>query len=694
MGKLPALILAFVFICAPLVAQTTTTLQLGTPIERTLGPGQVHTFTVDLEENTYVQLVVEQRGVDVIVKVSSPAGKSLGEFDSPNGNDGPENVSFVGVIAGGYRVTVQPLDNNDTSEGRYQIKVIELRPATEQELKTSKNLEGVKAKGLALLNDVDGIIPEIKSPATRISAQLQAAEFLWETDQKRASKYLSDAIVGIKEFITTLDNTSPKYSQQYSLLSELRTEAVQMLKTRDPEAALSFVYSTVPPLDQTGNRHEQLSQESALELMVVEQIMRNDPARALQIARQNLKRTLSPNLLGTLSQLQRQDPDLAIEFGNEIAAKLLNVKLIKDFETMNLAINLVRWAQSLQKRVPAAAPNGAPAQRPILSDDKYRELLQKLFNDAVSYPTAPVPNYNTERDIAWRLLNALQEFGPNLDTVVDGGTAAVQKKFAELAGASGAQRYQVVQQYQTALANGADEPSEIIEKAPAELKEQLYMNLAQREANNGDTARARQIIKEHVTNPSQQRQALINIEQQEILRAINKGRVENALKAIGAVRNPRERANQLAQIADQIGPGQRRATAVDLLEQARSLLNPSSQAQDEDQMRALFEIGRAFAPYDSKRAFEIIDPLVDQINDLCAAARTLEGFGPEYYEDDELSLQNGSTVANLATQMSSVLGNLALINFDRAKSASDRIRLPEVRLRAYLEIAQHTIEGK
>jgi len=103
-------------------------------------------------------------------------------------------------------------------------------------------------------------------------------------------------------------------------------------------------------------------------------------------------------------------------------------------------------------------------------------------------------------------------------------------------------------------------------------------------------------------------------------------------------------------------------------------------------MNALIEIARAFGKYDVKRSFEILDPLIDQINDLCAAARTLEGFGPEYYEDDELSLQNANSVAQVAMKMSNALGSLALVNFERARATSDRLVLPEVRLRAYLEI--------
>ena len=109
-------------------------------------------------------------------------------------------------------------------------------------------------------------------------------------------------------------------------------------------------------------------------------------------------------------------------------------------------------------------------------------------------------------------------------------------------------------------------------------------------------------------------------------------------------------------------------------------------------MFALIEIARAFGKYDVKRSFEILDPLIDQVNDLCAAARTMEGFGPEFYEDDELSMQNSNSVAQVVMRMSNVIGSLALVNFERARATSDQFVLPEVRLRAYMEIAQQTIQ--
>jgi hypothetical protein len=138
MNKRPAL-LPFLF-CVFLTAnaQGPTTLQLGTPIERTLKTGQSQEFTLNLKENTYVQLVVEQRGVDVTVKVFTPSGKVIGDFDSPNGNDGPEHVSFVGVAAGAYMIIVSPLNSLDTAAGKFEIKLLEMRDANEQEIKATE----------------------------------------------------------------------------------------------------------------------------------------------------------------------------------------------------------------------------------------------------------------------------------------------------------------------------------------------------------------------------------------------------------------------------------------------------------------------------------------------------------------------------------------------------------------------------
>jgi hypothetical protein len=687
MSKIRALFLLPLALCVFLTAnaQGPATLQLGTPIERTLKAGQTQEFTLNLEENTFVQLVVEQRGIDATVKVFSPSGKILGDFDSPNGNSGPEHVSFVASAAGAYLIAVSPLNSLDAAPGQIEIKVLEMREANEEEIKASRNQEVVKAKGIALLVEMDGLIAQIKSPLTRIKAQLQAAQLLWSSDEKRASKYFTDATIGFKEYLASLDPGSEKYPQQYDATTEMRFQIIGILTERDPDAALNFIYSSNPPPNPSANKRANPSQDGLLELSIANRIVRTDPNRALQIARQSLKSHYSVNLISTVGLLRQKNPELAAQFASEIASKLLNDKLLTKPEASSVILNLLRFSQNSRRSM---VPDGSTPTNPILTDDQYRELLQKAVTEALSYSRPPSGSFNSpERDAALNLLYGLRQLGPDINSST---LAALQKRLMELNPdtLSGNNYRNVIQN------NSFEAALEGIEKVPVDQREQLYIDLANREANNGDTTHARQIVNERISNPYQRRNTLSYIDQQESNRAVSKGKVEDALRMIAALKTPRERATQIAQIANQIGPGQKRANAINLLEQAKSLLGSSSQAQDQDQMNALIEIARAFGKYDAKRSFEILDPLIDQVNDLCAAARTLEGFGQNYYEDDELNLQYGNGVSQTVMRMSNVLGSLALVNFERARATSDNVLLPEVRLRVYLEIAQQTIQNK
>ena len=56
-------------------------------------------------------------------------------------------------------------------------------------------------------------------------------------------------------------------------------------------------------------------------------------------------------------------------------------------------------------------------------------------------------------------------------------------------------------------------------------------------------------------------------------------------------------------------------------------------------------------------------------------------------------MQNGNVIATIATQLSATVGTLALTNFDAAKTTANRVTLPEVRLRFYLDIALIAIQN-
>jgi hypothetical protein len=87
------------------------------------------------------------------------------------------------------------------------------------------------------------------------------------------------------------------------------------------------------------------------------------------------------------------------------------------------------------------------------------------------------------------------------------------------------------------------------------------------------------------------------------------------------------------------------------MEQARVIVTTSSRTADRNQMDALLEIALAYSQLDPRRGIEIVDTFVDPFNDLAAAGAILERFNGE-------------------------------------------LRLPEVRVGAYIAIAENAIRGR
>ncbi len=92
---------------APAASQATETpspLELGTPIDREISGRKQHAYEVALKAGEYADVIVEQRGIDVVVAVFDASGKLIAEFDADSRTDGRERAGVVAESASGYRV--------------------------------------------------------------------------------------------------------------------------------------------------------------------------------------------------------------------------------------------------------------------------------------------------------------------------------------------------------------------------------------------------------------------------------------------------------------------------------------------------------------------------------------------------------------------------------------------------------------
>lgn len=138
--RFAALLLVLLVNAGPSLAQTCTepadnpyALSANEDLTRNLTRNQRHVYQLSLLQRQYAHVVVDQKGVDVVVRLLDPNRQPLIERDSPNGKFGPEAVSLVAPAGGIYYLevcagTAQPA-------GSYQLKLEGPRQVTDNDEK-------------------------------------------------------------------------------------------------------------------------------------------------------------------------------------------------------------------------------------------------------------------------------------------------------------------------------------------------------------------------------------------------------------------------------------------------------------------------------------------------------------------------------------------------------------------------------
>jgi CHAT domain-containing protein len=101
----------------------------GEAIERLLSRGEEHRYHVALAADESVNLVVEQRGIDVIVETRGPDGAAIAAFQNEITSRGEEGVLLVSVASGTYTIAVRSA-TTPTERGSYAIRLTSRRRAT------------------------------------------------------------------------------------------------------------------------------------------------------------------------------------------------------------------------------------------------------------------------------------------------------------------------------------------------------------------------------------------------------------------------------------------------------------------------------------------------------------------------------------------------------------------------------------
>ncbi|HEY0173820.1 MAG TPA: CHAT domain-containing protein [Pyrinomonadaceae bacterium] len=124
-------------------------LKPGQTLEREMAGAEAHRYGFSLQKDECFEVRVEQRGVDVTLKLLDSGGNVLATMDSPNGKQGRETLSFVAARAGSFVLEVSAPAAR-AEKGAYSLRREESRPATSKDRRRVE-VERLFAEGVAAL---------------------------------------------------------------------------------------------------------------------------------------------------------------------------------------------------------------------------------------------------------------------------------------------------------------------------------------------------------------------------------------------------------------------------------------------------------------------------------------------------------------------------------------------------------------
>lgn len=107
-------------------------LEAGTTVERALSGGESHTYSLTLRAGECARLTVDQRGIDVVIRVLDQVGAAVAEFDTESRKDGHEQGQVIAEEAATYQVALSARYPR-AAAGSYAVRIDAVRPATDRD---------------------------------------------------------------------------------------------------------------------------------------------------------------------------------------------------------------------------------------------------------------------------------------------------------------------------------------------------------------------------------------------------------------------------------------------------------------------------------------------------------------------------------------------------------------------------------
>jgi hypothetical protein len=535
---------------------------------------------------------------------------------------------------------------------------------TEEEKKAAKELE---RKALALIDEMVAEAMSLRSAEDRVYFLTVASDVLWARDETRARALVREAMDQAvahmreaKEKAALEDERrfDPRDSSPYGP-SYLRNMVLDMVAGRDAKLALELLQLTRPlsPAEQ---------QERGQELYLASQIAESDPQTALRIAEKYLDGNLDYAVIDFWSALLRKDPKVASKLTERIIGALKSEDLLANYEASNFVRRILGALRPRANEVANTQNNldAANAARLDLAETQqvYRDVLEIAVAAALKVTSSQAKDFQ-EGELARSLVMDVKRSLPDIEKHLPSRAPAVRAKLAQFddvfylpPAPQKTPRLEIENMMEN---KSPDELIAMAAKSQDEFKDMFYREAAVKLIEQGDTARARQVMKDFAPDDWSLEPLFAGIDRKEREQAMKEGKLEEARKIVSRLRWSEERALAWIELATKAEADKDQKSQRESLKEAGELLG--DQMKTQSQVVAQLALAAASLNLAPDRGFEILGSAIDRLNMVWNAKMTITEFN-----------QRRLTAAGVGAAIEEMGGAINLGEFAKDTTALDQ----------------------
>ncbi len=501
----------------------------------------------------------------------------------------------------------------------------------------------LRKDAVSFLRETTTDVNNMRTLENRISFSAELANLMWFNDEKEARAMFKSVITDFRQLLTQFDapETATETEEEASLLvggrggdfnrkffkaTAVRQQIATNLAEHDPQLAFDFLAETAQAISNPKLRL-QLEQNSYFEMQLMNRIAEKNVDVALKYGRKALERGYNEQMAGLLKKIYAKDAEKGASFGEDILKKIKSVDATPDnFYHLNSLLGLgIENLEKIKKE---------PGKRPMFTEQSMREIADLLAQ-------ALLKRENIDN-------SEIQSYLPQIERFSPARTAQIRQKINTKNTKEGVE-------------------FEAEDAPPSPMTD-----------SNTSRAATQKKLMEDVA--SLKTKTLSKEERQKV--------VEQARKIIAGVKNRDQKLFALSALAAQVALSGDKESASQIMDDARSLINP--QPKNYREYTETWIVITGYAGVDTEKAFPMLENTIFRLNETISAAIKVAEFidtSNDIIEDGEVQVGSfgGEITRGLLRSLGTIdmtIQNLAKADFVRAKALTNKFERQEIRILA------------